>query len=87
MAKNIADDQQTYEEQKRYKREESSPSHKDGQEFPSSHDVATAGDGALRTADTELPDRDGAASDVEETPARLHGSLHGRWNASGEAEE
>ena len=87
MSKNTTDDVTAYEELKELKRAESAPSHKDGQEFPSSDQIETAGEGALAAPETDVPPEDGRASDVEESPDRLHGSLHGRWNASGEAEE
>jgi hypothetical protein len=87
MSEKATEDVQTYEEQKEFKRAESAPSHKDGQEFPSSDDVSRGGEGALANPETDLPDDDGHASDVEESPDQLHGSLHGRWNASGEAEK
>lgn len=86
MADTKTTDAKTYEERKEFIREESSPSHKDGREFPSSDDVV-AGSGGLSDPETDVPDTNGRASDVEDTPGKLHGSLHGRWNATGEAEE
>jgi hypothetical protein len=86
MSEKTTEDVQAYEEQKELKRAESAPSHKDGREFPSSDDVALRSEGALTSPSTDVPDKGGRASDVEESPDRLHGSLHGRWNASGESE-
>ena len=70
-------DEKMFEKTKDLKEKQATPPHRDPQEFPSSEDVTgNAGRGV------DVPKKDEEASDSERSPDELHGSLHGRWNAT-----
>lgn len=79
---NKAQEVENYEERADFKREEAEGSAHEGAQYPSRKDVLVSR--GYTPDETETPDKDEEASDVE-TPANdLHGSLHGRWNVTGD---